>query len=488
MTPLIGRIEELPVPKLLERIAREHRSGVLRLANGARRALLTFKDGVAIAARAPGVPRLGDLLIGRGLCDPISVRGAARIQAEEQGQRLLGEILVANGVLTSQRLAEVVQLQLELTIAELRRWTTGRFQLENEEPRPRDLSEHATSPALGPSSSSRFRTTAATAPESASTTRTKKTDGQRRPAASTAAASAAVLEVITTDDTWFSRLAGTLPADLVNLQRTDLPAALAGPGEARSLVLVDLRDEVRDPAEIGRLRVRRPSACVLAIAEDPTTVIAALEAGALCAFPADPRAALATVVNLQEVLQPAEMPSPGPAAAAAKAPPATSPRASRRQRQREPSTSVALDLLRTVSQAVERAILFLVTEDGLQVLGAFGMSKGRSLASLTQGLGFALHDSNALSAAARDLMSCSLPFAGSSLPPNLVKLLDPPRADQAIALPISGGHTAVALIYADNGDLAAPLPDAAQLAQSLQHFGPVLETELLINEAARTLV
>ena len=485
---LSGNLEETPLPEVLRRLEAEGRSGTLRLARGASRARIGLRHGHPVSVRAPGLKRLGDLLVSAGLADPITVQAAARIQAEERGRRPLGQILVGNGVLAADSLDRMVRRQIEQALADLASWPAGRFEFAADEPaQPDDLNLDLAATSSAPATDS-------TPPDS-----TRPASGLLDPTGGLQsgrdACGAATLyaglgdsphqvEILSSDAAFAERLArrlATAPGPSVPHSTAEAQGWLA---LGRLLLVVDLRASEPRPTDIAELRRLYPGVPILAVQEPGADGSSAYCSGAMAVVPPDPEAVLAAASTWIEVA--AEAPLEGlEAMESADLVPGRvfgdlAPGSSR--------ATVALDLMQAVAESAERAVLLLARHHSLVAAGAFGAREdGRHLAELTRGLRLDLEAEAPLHSSLERGRPQACAFDGGDLPPSLTRLVGRPRSGDAVVVPVAGAESLVAVIYADNGALGQGIEDLAALALAAARFGPPLETELLIGEAARTL-
>lgn len=504
--PSSGKLEEHPLSEVLLRLEAGGHDGTLRLARGGTRARIELVAGLPVAVHAPGVKRLGDLLIASGLCDPITVRQAARVQAEEQGRRPLGEILISHGVLGRDDLEHLIAQQVAQALADLKGWKNGRFSFEPQAPPlppMRDSATRVAATAATRRDSSRQRAsrpagTRATAPAPKPSPPAAVAAGPLaagppailEPPAASAAPAPLTLMVHTHDDDLLETLALALPVELATVVRAPGPsAALPGARGAAgrdTWLLADLRSAPRISTAMRTVLDLQAPMPVIVVLDPGANAAPAYGAGALAVVPADAEVIAAAVANLAALLpgrdgprptrEPAPQPAPAGSGLVAELDPLTG------------SATVALDLMQAISPFVERAVLFLLSRRNLTVAGAFGDgADGRLLVSLTRGLKLELAGESSLAASIASNRPVSLDFEAAHLPRKLAKLLGPPVTGQSLLLPVSGGGSVVALIYADNGSVERWISDLAPLEAAVARFGPSFETELLIGEAARTL-
>jgi hypothetical protein len=480
-----GKLEETSLPEVLRRLSAEGRSGTLRLSRGALRARIGLRHGRPVSVRAPGLKRLGDLLVAAGLADPITVQAAARSQAEERGRRPLGQILIANGVLAADSLERMVRQQIEHALADLSTWPSGRFEFATDEPfvlddLNLDLAATGSAPAAeaGPADSTRPAPPgSAPAPD-----RRALLPGRAAAARVRFGDSPHLVEILSTDAAFAQRLVERLSAGASRLRPGSAEAdAFALP---RLLLVADLRRGERPVEELAQLRRRHPGVPIFAVLEAGGASSAAYAAGATAVVPIDPEAVAAAVANWIEVT--AESPlaelAPFPSAELLLG------RVFDEIRPGSTGATVALDLMQAVSESAERAVLFLLRRNRLVAAGAFGSREdGRSLAELTRGLRLDLEGEPALQLSLEIGRPHAIAFEGGELPASLARLLGRPRSGEGLVVPVAGAETLVAMIYADNGPVEQGIADLLGLELAAARFGPPLETELLIGEAARTL-
>jgi hypothetical protein len=144
------------------------------------------------------------------------------------------------------------------------------------------------------------------------------------------------------------------------------------------------------------------------------------------------------------------------------------------------SASVSLGLLQAVSDTVERAVLFLVDEDQLVGLGAFGQSlTGEPLAGLARRAQVPLAGNTELATCARDGAPRRGPALKLGLPDEMMLKMGPPRGGDGLLLPVVAGPRPVAVLYADNGQSLASLPAADALEVLAGQAGLAFEAALL---------
>ncbi len=461
-----GSLLETPLSQLLATIREEGAQGVLRIAHGVRRARMELEDGVPVSARAPGVPRLGDVLVSRGLADPITVQEAARIQAEERGGRRLGEILLGIGVLEDQELAAAVRWQLDQTMTELATWKTGRFEFEPATPGPLppetkmaqlagpvDRAE-STRPAVGELAGSEMDEPPTPLPPTQSTAQA---------AARTQAAvpwPAADVDVSSDDNGWLFKVRGAIPP---------VPEGPGPPRRPRILIC--------DHTLLGGLSSRSGPAPdgIVAVVDAYDQIPGAYRRGATAAVPRELAAALGATRQLAEALH-------------GFARPASPSRVRAAERSGPGSASLMLGLLETVSHQAERAVLFLARGPSLVAVGAFGMhGEGQRLAERVRLMRLAIADAGLLGTVCEDGVPRCLDLRSDPLPRPFVEGIGEPFSHRAAVLPITGELGPIGIVYLDHGSEDRQFGDLGELAEIVSTFAHSLETEFLIGEIAKVL-
>lgn len=472
-----GHLEDTGLAQVLKTIEDDALSGVLRLVRGSSRARLEFVAGKPVSVRAPGAKRLGDLLISQGLSDPITVREAARIQAEEQGRRQLGEILIAHGVVDQPTLDHAIELQIEQAIAELAAWGRGRYEFESAAPAPKNEPDLATWPPAGHDAETFNRSTNDLHVEKQPTpprqipTENSVLSPESLEAPSALSRSPLTIQFFSKDVLLREGIERALPPATGHLMDSEDSAVASGP----DLGLLDLR---RGGALSRRRALDPPRWPWAAVVETTDQAIEAYASGAIAALPAVPSAIVAALSTWAPLL-------PLPVGARTTSKPGLELATNSLPAD---SATVALGLMQSMSELVERAVLFLVGGRKLSSIGAFGTNRsGQLLAALTQGLVLDIASDSPLSVPLRSGRAASLSFDALHLPRSIASLLGSPTTGQSLLIPVSGGETVVAILYADNGDLDHWIVDLKPIEAVARRFGPSFETELLIGEAARTL-
>jgi hypothetical protein len=255
------------------------------------------------------------------------------------------------------------------------------------------------------------------------------------------------------------------------------------PGESPPLVLLDMRKGSVPLDALSGLRRARPRASLVALVDRDAHVAQVYQAGAIAVIPADLQLAIACFRSVAQNRR--DLMTGGSRADRITANFAKLRRIVGDLRSGLISTTISLSLMNIISETVERAVLFLVSRDGLTVLGAFGTSPGgQPLAQLTRGLKIALAGRNALTDSLGDGQVHAVPFAEAQLPQDFAALIGKPRSGECAIFPVTGGQRVIALVYADNGPSNRAIEELDILELAAAQAGLAFENELLRRQAA----
>lgn len=135
---IAGSLGDVAVADILQFIHLGRRSGALVLQQDVEEVRFSFCDGKMVAARAPGMPNLGELLLQQGRIAPEVM---FRLVEEQRllPQRIpFGHLLLREGVLDRQDLRQLLQQQFEIAVTRVRAWDRGSFEFLLEDPRVDD--------------------------------------------------------------------------------------------------------------------------------------------------------------------------------------------------------------------------------------------------------------------------------------------------------------------------------------------------------------
>ena len=508
---IAGSLEDVVVGDVMQFIQLGKRTGTLVLRRHEHTAMLGFHRGRLIAAAAPNTPKVRQALVTNGLIDRAHLNtpwlpGSDRVTPQQLRD------LVASGAIEEEPLREIVARQLEQAMAEILRWQTGTFEFKVDDLTPIDdvmlIPDDAEPETKGDAQSviieatrifderSR-RTGPGHPPEDATDPPPTDPAGQFGLSADEIseaveplatgepqpAAELLELQVVTDDIPFVDDLRWELAAELARVRQVGVAhAGETALGAPPPIVLVDLREDVTSTKALAAIRTTHPQASVVALLAPGGDVGRAYAAGALAVAPPDSAsvgACVASIIENRRDLVRGRRSQP------------SDPGVARLRRMMDDlrsgvmSASMALNLMHVISESVERAILFLVKQEELAVLGAFGHdSSGRLLASSTRGLRIPLSDKNVLTTSISDGSVVSLAFHEANLPDPLLSLLGRPASGQVVVFPVQGAQRVISVVYADNGERPEPVEDIEILELATSQVGIAFENELLRRELA----
>ena len=494
---LSGNLEDVSVADAVQFIHLGARTGTLTLTNGEAQGGIGFHKGRIVNAWAPGVKRVGDLLLEAGSIDEATLREALRQQEAEHPRRSLGQVLVGMGAVEPDAIYHAVEQQIERVVYELVTWKQGTFQFALDDLKPID------DIALVPGDVIRrlnFDTQMVLLDAvRVFDERNRNGGGGEAEVPAPAKAAATVtpphglaafgdplrprLQVVSSDRQIPASLAHALPDMMV--ARVELrDAGTPPPGEAPPLVLLDMRKGAVKLDSVSALRRARPRASILALVDREAQVAQVYQAGAIAVIPADLQLAVACFRSVAENRR--DLMTGGTRADRINANFAKLRRIVGDLRSGLISTTISLSLMNIISESVERAVLFLVGRDVLTVLGAFGTNPaGHALAQLTRGVRIALAAKNALTESLADGQVRAVPFTEAQLPSDFTALIGKPRSGECAIFPVTGGQRVIALVYADNGPSNRAIEELDILELAAAQAGLAFENELLRRQAVQ---
>ncbi len=522
---LNGKLEDVSLADVMQFVHLGRRTGTLSLTRGTQEAEVGFHRGQIVSASAPGSKRLGDLVVARNLVDPQTMAEMLRAQASEQPRRSLGQVLVSSGTLEFDEIRKVIEEQIEHTIYDLVTWTTGSFEFALDELKPID--DIAMYPGdVIPKLDLNTQMVLLEATRIMDEKRRSQDDGgdhdasESQPAvredgsgsermlgeSKSLTAVSDTLEAldveIPLDDDSESQLPSAahrrlqivspdrrLATDMTDLIRPEIahvvrvPLREAGtrlPGEPTpTIVVLDMREGNHVVEDLLAIRRSRPRSSIICLIDSPAMTTRAFEAGAVAAISAEPEALAACFYSLIRTLQDASGGESG-SSATTRAGFARLRRVLADIRSGLLSATMALNLMHIISESVERAVLFLVRQDCLTALGAFGFSsEGRPLAEVTRALRLSLGADNVLTRCLADGQPRSLGFEQASLPPEFSALVGRPRNGQTVVFPVLGAERVISVVYTDNGSSNRAIEDIELLELATAQVGVAFENELL---------
>jgi hypothetical protein len=133
MRGLMGSFAVLPLPDLVELLARRRMTGSLTCERGTVRKTVLVREGAAVGA-ASNDPReyLGQLLINFGHIDEEQLTKAFRTQEETRIR--LGKVLTMVGLVKPETVAEVLAIKIRETLLDVFLWDSGLFSFDDAPP------------------------------------------------------------------------------------------------------------------------------------------------------------------------------------------------------------------------------------------------------------------------------------------------------------------------------------------------------------------
>lgn len=479
-----GSLQDVAVADVLQFVYLGRRTGLLLLQSGKGKGSVGFVRGRIVFADATGAPKLGDLLVRKGLLDRRRLEAAIVAQRQSHSQGNLGQILQRAALIQEDQLKAVVEEQIRRAIAVILGWETGEFEfLPEATPPPGSIYPTDLFPDLELDTGDLLQQASELFEERARKERIGLTTPQS-PAILSAedlervlvrldhetSKARSVVQVLTSDHGFFLRLSASLRAEGWEVKQ----ATLEQLGGELGVAVLDARNGIVMPADISRLRKADPQIPTVVVVQAGQPVAPFLRAGAAMVVPAELEA---IVLAVNSALGNPDGAAQGRALGGEQG----------LERLRQAfgdlrsgfvAASMALHLLRILSESVARAMLLLVKERELVVLGAFGRdARGELLASSSRGLRFSWAAGDLLQRSAASGEVVRGPH--TQLPGVLRELLGPAARDEVVVFPVRGMQRVLALAVADNGHLDKPIADWEIVELAAVQTGMAFENELL---------
>ncbi|MEM1177703.1 MAG: DUF4388 domain-containing protein [Acidobacteriota bacterium] len=532
---LNGKLEDVSLADVMQFVHLGRRTGTLSLSRGSEEAEIGFHRGQIVNAWGQGSVRLSDLLVHKELVAPAAMHQLLQQQAGEQPRRSLGQILVTSGTLEFETIRQAIEEQIEETIYQLVTWSTGSFEFALDELKPiediamypgdvipkldlntqmvlleasrimdeaRKHEAEGGDPSTLPSIRQRQRPVVEEPHPMAPATEElydRGTLGEEMALDSVSEVIEGIdldlaldqsaqdllpeaanrrLQIVSPDRRLADELEKIIQPEIAQVVRVPLrEAGTRLPGEPTpTIVVLDLREGRHAVDDLLAIRRSRPRSSVIGLVDSPELTTRAFEAGAVAAISADPVAVAACFHSLVRTLQDA-----GPTSSRSqRAGFARLRRVLADIRSGLLSATMALNLMHIISESVERAVLFLVRQDTLSALGAFGFgADGRPLAEITRQLLLPIDTDNVLVRCIADGQPRSLGFDQAQLPGDLAQLLGRPRNGQIVVFPVMGSERVISVVYTDNGSSNRAIEDIELLELATAQVGVAFENELL---------
>lgn len=510
---LNGKLEDVALADVMQFIHLGRRTGTLSLARGQQEAEIGFHRGQIVSARSPGSRKLGDLLVEEGLIGRVALQELLREQSSDQPRRSLGQMVVSQGHLDFDTLREVLEKQVEKVIFELVTWTSGSFEFALDELKPIDeiamypgdvipKLDLNTQALLLDASRQLDEQNRDTTPVELSAGEAEAEEDQRPISQAMSLGSVADtleglevdipleddmlpepahrrLQIVSSDQRFADAVSEKVRPEDARVVRVPLrEAGTRLPGEPTpTVVVLDMRDGGHSVEDLLAIRRSRPRSSVIALIDSQEMTTRAFASGAVAAIQADADALAACFHSLIRTIQDARG---GSSQTGVRAGFARLRRVLADIRSGLLSATMALNLMHIISESVERAVLFLVRQDGLAAIGAFGFgANNRPLAEVTRGLKISLSSDNVLAHCVADGQPRSMNFDQGRLPPEFVQIIGRPKSGQIVVFPVLGSERVISVVYTDNGPNQHAIEDIELLELATAQVGVAFENELL---------
>ena len=125
---LVGKLDEVELPELLQAIADSQKTGKLKLTRRDREGIIVFREGMIVyAASSSARQTLGNLLLCEQSIDNAQLTTALELQHLSQQEQRLGTILREMDAVDEETLERIVHRQTEKVILEFMSWKSGFF-------------------------------------------------------------------------------------------------------------------------------------------------------------------------------------------------------------------------------------------------------------------------------------------------------------------------------------------------------------------------
>jgi tetratricopeptide (TPR) repeat protein len=126
-----GSLQDVSLADICQLLAMGRKTGCLSVTDRSNFGYLYFENGRVIYASLLNRPdRLGELLVRNGVIEEEQLASAMSRQADGRSRSLVGEILLADGAITSEDLHRFIRVQIEEAVYHLFTWTRGSFHFD----------------------------------------------------------------------------------------------------------------------------------------------------------------------------------------------------------------------------------------------------------------------------------------------------------------------------------------------------------------------
>ena len=135
---LVGKLDEVELPELLQAISDAQKTGKLKLTRRDRDGIIVFREGMIVyAASSSARQTLGNLLLCDRHIDETQLTTALELQHLAEHEQRLGSILLEMEAVDEETLERIVHQQTEKVILEFMSWKSGFFKFD-----PLELSDY----------------------------------------------------------------------------------------------------------------------------------------------------------------------------------------------------------------------------------------------------------------------------------------------------------------------------------------------------------
>jgi len=499
---VIGSLEDLSFPDILQVVHVSRQSGTLILSGSQGGRRVRFENGLVCGATlGEGGPELEDLLLQRGLIDAGALKTARERSARSGGQ--LSSALIALGAVTQETIERVVRNELRAILRSLVLLQEGEFRFEVEDPAPAPAGHGiGLREGLGPDSilqglPLRGGARPARAPRAAAPR------GHRDRRHVLLVIERSLLRFKLKDE--LVRRGLEIEACATPTEGLTLARSLAATGVPFSLVCDLLlpgaagRGEWRGGLDlVRRVRELAPDLTAILIGDlrDPAIVQEARGAGAAAYLPL-PDLSAAGLADVEarfgrfcaEVRDGLEHPE------RLAAPTAGAPGSVRvvdqmsllrgliGEMRAEEESGIPLLVLRLAAEYFERGVLFAVRDGEACGAGAFGGApgdpEGGGLDARIRGVSLPLQRGSVLQHAVQERETYVGPISPTRPNASLLERLGAPEPGEAALLPLLSGRHVFGILYGDNARTGRPVGDLKALEIFLSQAGIALENSFL---------
>ncbi len=136
---LVGKLEDLSVGDILQILSMSRRTGILTIETSEGKSTILFKNGLILnsTSPSPSIPSLGQILVERGLVTEDRLQQLLELQ-KKRGNEPLGSILLEAEIIDENTLHEIIKARIRETIAHLMKFREGNFSFDLREVVPFD--------------------------------------------------------------------------------------------------------------------------------------------------------------------------------------------------------------------------------------------------------------------------------------------------------------------------------------------------------------